>query len=155
MLIDIPETLATLQETGSRLLAAALLGALLGIDREVKDKPLGLRTNMLVAIGACSFGIIAFDLADLFRQQQDLGHVDPARVIEGIIGGIGFLGTGAIIQSRGSVVGATTGATIWVVGAIGLACGFGLYLHAVLVAVVAFFVLSVLGFVTRRMGSAK
>ena len=91
MPIDIPETLSTLQETGLRLLAAALLGALLGIDREVKDKPLGLRTNMLVAIGACSFGAMAFDLAQLFRQQQDLGHVDPARVLEGIIGGIGFL----------------------------------------------------------------
>ena len=155
MPIDIPETLATLQETGLRLLAAALLGALLGIDREVKDKPLGLRTNMLVAIGACSFGAMAFDLAQLFRQQEDLGHVDPARVIEGIIGGIGFLGTGAIIQSRGSVVGATTGATIWVVGAIGLACGFGLYLHATLVALVSFFVLSILGFVTRRMTRAE
>jgi putative Mg2+ transporter-C (MgtC) family protein len=66
-------------------------------------------------------------------------------VIEGIVGGIGFLGTGAIIQSRGSIVGATTGATIWVVGAIGLACGFGLYLHAALVSAITFVVLAILG----------
>ena len=153
MPLDIPETIATLQDSGLRLLAAAILGGLLGLDREVKDKPLGLRTNMLVSIGACSFGLIVMDLAEMFRQMGDLGHVDPARVVEGIVGGIGFLGTGAIIQSRGEVVGATTGATIWVVGAIGLACGFGLYLHAALVAVISFFVLSVLGMVTRRMGA--
>ena len=66
-------------------------------------------------------------------------------MIEGVVGGIGFLGTGAIIQSRGSIVGATTGATIWVVGAIGLACGFGLYLHAALVSVITFVVLAILG----------
>ena len=151
MPLDIPETIATLQDSGLRLLVAAVLGGLLGLDREVKDKPLGLRTNMLVAIGACSFGLIVMDLVELFRRMGDLGHVDPARVVEGIVGGIGFLGTGAIIQSRGEVVGATTGATIWVVGAIGLACGFGLYLHATMVAVISFFVLSVLGMITRRL----
>ena len=155
MPLDIPETLATVQDAGLRLLAAALLGGLLGLDREVKDKPLGLRTNMLVAIGACSFGLIVMDLTELFREMGDLGHVDPARVVEGIVGGIGFLGTGAIIQSRGQVVGATTGATIWVVGAIGLACGFGLYLHATLVAAISFFVLAVLGLVTRRLAGRK
>ena len=106
-----------------------LLGGLPGLDREFKNKPLGLRTNILVAVGACSFGLIVMELVELFRRAGDLDHVDPARVIEGVVGGIGFLGTGAIIQSRGSIVGATTGATIWVVGAINLACGFGLYLH--------------------------
>ena len=93
--------------------------------------------------------------AALWREMGDLGHVDPARVVEGIVGGIGLLGTGAIIQSRGQVVGATTGATIWVVGAIGLACGFGLYMHATLVAAISFFVLAVLGLVTRRLAGRK
>ncbi len=152
MPIDVPETLASLQDGGMRLLAAAMLAAILGLDREIKDKPLGLRTNMLVSIGACSFGLIVMDLAELFASRDDLGKIDPARVIEGIVGGIGFLGTGAIIQSRGEVVGATTGATIWVVGAIGLACGFGLYMHAALVAVIAFLVLTVLGMITRGLG---
>ena len=155
MPLDIPETIATLQDSGLRLLAAAFLGGLLGLDREVKDKPLGLRTNMLVAIGSCSFGLIVMDLAAMFRAMDDQAHVDPSRVIEGIVGGIGFLGTGAIIQSRGGVVGATTGATIWVVGAIGLACGFGLYMHAAMVAVISFFVLTVLGMVTRRLGTTE
>jgi len=153
MPFDIPETIATLQDSGVRLLVAALLGGLLGLDREVKDKPLGLRTNMLVAIGACSFGLIVMELAAMFRAMGDQAHVDPSRVVEGIVGGIGFLGTGAIIQSRGGVVGATTGATIWVVGAIGLACGFGLYMHATMVALVSFFVLSVLGMITRYIGT--
>jgi putative Mg2+ transporter-C (MgtC) family protein len=76
-------------------------------------------------------------------------------VVQGIIEGIGFLGTGAIIQSRGDVLGATTGATIWVVGAIGIACGFGFYVHAAAAAVVAFLVLTVLGGIERmfRAGS--
>jgi putative Mg2+ transporter-C (MgtC) family protein len=145
MPIDVPESIIALQDSALRLLAAALLGGLPGLDRELKNKPLGLRTNMLVAIGAGSFGLIVMELVELFRRAGDLGHVDPARVIEGIVGGIGFLGTGAIIQSRGSIVGATTGATIWVVGAIGLACGFGLYLHAALVSAITFVVLAILG----------
>ena len=112
---------------------AALLSGLLGLDRELRHKPLGLRTNILVALGACSFGLMTLELVDLFRHDQSLGTVDPSRVVQGI----GFLGTGAIIHSRGEVRGVTTGATVWVVGAIGLACGFGMYLHAAVLALAA------------------
>jgi putative Mg2+ transporter-C (MgtC) family protein len=143
--LDVPETLPALLDAALKLGTAGLLGGLLGLDRQVRNKPLGLRTNMLVAIGSCAFALIVMDLTDLFRRQPGLGTIDPSRVIQGIIEGIGFLGTGAIIQSRGQVVGATTGASIWVVGAIGIACGFGLYLHAALLAAIAFFILTVLG----------
>lgn len=143
--LDVPETMPALIDAALKLAVAAVLGGLLGLDRQVRNKPLGLRTNMLVAIGSCAFALIVMDLADLFRRQPDLGTIDPSRVIQGIIEGIGFLGTGAIIQSRGQVLGTTTGASIWVVGAIGIACGFGLYMHATLLALIAFFILTVLG----------
>ena len=64
-------------------------------------------------------GLIVMDLAEMFRQMGDLAHIDPSRVVEGIVGGIGFLGTGAIIQSRGAVKGLTTGANMWLAGALG------------------------------------
>ena len=105
---------------------------------------------MLVALGACAFGLITVDVVELFRRDPELGSVDPSRVIQGIIEGIGFLGTGAIIQSRGNVHGATTGATIWVVGAIGIACAFGLLMQAAAVTIIAFVVLAVLGAIERR-----
>ena len=108
-----------------RLGAAIAFSCLIGLDREIKKKPLGLRTNMLVALGA-------------------------GRVLEGIIGGIGFLGAGAIIQERDRVIGATTGAGIWAVGGIGVACGFGLYVHAAAVTILALFVLTVLGLLEGR-----
>lgn len=137
--------MADLKEAVTRLGAAALLAGILGLEREIRNKPLGLRTNILVAVGACSFGLITMELVDLFRRDDGLGTIDPSRVVQGIVEGIGFLGTGAIIQSRGDVYGATTGATIWVVGAIGIACGFGFYLQAAAAAVVALLVLTVLG----------
>ena len=98
---------------------------------------------------------MTLDLVDLFRSDQRLGSVDPSRVVQGVIEGIGFLGTGAIIHSRGEVHGVTTGATVWVVGAIGLACGFGLYLHATAVALLALIVLTALGAMERRVLNRK
>jgi putative Mg2+ transporter-C (MgtC) family protein len=149
-MIDVVEHPDDLMQLALRLGAAAVLGGLLGLDRELREKPLGLRSNILVAIGACSFGLMTLELVDLFRRDQSLGNVDPSRVVQGIIEGIGFLGTGAIIHSRGHIRGVTTGATVWVVGAIGLACGFGLYLHAAVVTAVALLVLVVLGLIERR-----
>lgn len=148
-MIDVTEHPADLLELVWRLGAAALLGGLLGLNRELKQKPLGLRTNIMVALGACSFALMTLDLVELFRSDGNLGSIDPSRVVQGIIEGIGFLGTGAIIQSRGQVHGATTGATIWVVGAVGAACGFGLYLQAGIVTLVALAVLTLLRPVER------
>ena len=148
-MIEIGQHPGDLPELLLRLGAAAALSGLLGLEREIKNKPLGLRTNIRVALGACSFGLVTLELVGLFQREQSLGQVDPSRVVQGIIEGIGFLGTGAIIQSRHDVIGATTGATIWVVGAIGIACSFGLYLQAATVTAVAFLVLTVLGAVER------
>jgi putative Mg2+ transporter-C (MgtC) family protein len=136
----------------SRLGLAALLGFVIGLDRELKQRTLGLRTTMLVAIGSSLFGIIALEIFDLVEAMGDQARIDPTRVVEGVIGGIGFLGAGAIIQGRGSITGGTTAATIWTVGGVGLACGFGLYALAVLACFVVFVVVTILGFFT---GSRK
>ncbi len=130
-----------------RILSAALCGGLLGWEREVSDKPAGLRTNMLVAIGASTAALAALQLyhaiADTYPGK--VVSADPVRIVSGVIGGLGFLGAGAIIQSQGQVQGMTTAATIWVVGGIGVACGLGNYLLAVTTVIVTFLVLYVIG----------
>jgi putative Mg2+ transporter-C (MgtC) family protein len=140
----------SLQEAGVRLVLAILLSAGVGIDRELKHKPLGLRTNMMVALGAASFSLMALQLVHELAGGPSSTEVDPIRVMEAIVGAIGFLGAAAIIQGRLELFGATTGASIWVVGGIGMACGFGFYGLAVVVTVIGLFVLTVLGFITGR-----
>jgi putative Mg2+ transporter-C (MgtC) family protein len=131
-----------------RLGAAAAFACLIGLDRELKNKPFGLRTNMLMALGSASFSVISIELLYLTNPGPNASPIDVGRVIQGIINGIGFLGAGAIIRERSHLRGATTGAGIWAVGAIGVACGFGYYLHAALITLLTLFVLTVLGFLT-------
>jgi len=140
----------TLPEVLLRLVLAIGLSALVGLDRELRNKPLGLRTNMLVALGAASFSMMAFHLVDFLPDDDQVVRIDPGRVMEAIVGAIGFLGAAGIIQGRHEIFGATTGASIWVVGAIGMACGFGFYAHAFAVTAAGMFVLTVLGFLTGR-----
>lgn len=143
----------TIKEAILRLALAITLSAAVGIDRELRHKPLGLRTNMLVALGAASFSLMAFRLVDLLRAHSATVQIDPGRVMEAIVGAIGFLGAAAIIQGRFEIFGATTGASIWVVGAIGMACGFGFYALAVTITIAGLLVLTVLAFVTRWLGA--
>ncbi|PRQ04965.1 MgtC/SapB family protein [Enhygromyxa salina] len=109
----------------SRLGLAVVFGAALGWDREVRNKPAGLRTHMLVALGAAGFTVLGLGLFRTMAEVDGAGSVDVMRVLQGIIGGVGFLGAGAIIQARGEVMGMTTAAGIWVTAAIGIACGLG------------------------------
>jgi len=117
-----------------RILLAAALGAILGYQRERAGKLVGLRTHILICVGAALFTV-----ASLYG----FGAVaDPARVAAGIVVGIGFLGGGAIIRTgEGIIAGLTTAATIWVVAAIGLAAGAGLYLASAVVTAIALIVL--------------
>jgi putative Mg2+ transporter-C (MgtC) family protein len=155
MPIEMPNPAIPLEDAAIRLAAAGIMGLLIGLDREVKHKPLGLKTNTLMAMGAAAFGLIVMELVHVLDREQGLGPIDPSRVVQGIIEGIGFLGAGAIIRGAGHVVGATTGATIWVVGAIGLACGFGLIWLAALVTGLVLLVLVGLGLFTRDQGDTK
>jgi putative Mg2+ transporter-C (MgtC) family protein len=117
-----------------RLIMAALLGGIMGYEREREEKPAGLRTNILVCVGAALFTIVSISGFEF--------GADPSRVAAGIVVGVGFLGAGTIIRREaGSVAGLTTAATIWVVAAIGLAVGCGLYILAVLTAIIIFFAL--------------
>jgi putative Mg2+ transporter-C (MgtC) family protein len=145
----------SIEEASLRLALAILLSATVGIDRELKHKPLGLRTNMLVALGAASFSLMALHLVHDLADGPSTIRIDPSRVMEAIVGAIGFLGAAAIIQGRFELFGATTGASIWVVGAIGMACGFGFYALALAVTVAGLFVLTVLGLFTGRGASSR
>ena len=117
-----------------RLIMATAMGAIIGYQRERAAKPAGLRTHILISVGAALFTI-----ASLYG--FGIG-ADPARVAAGIVAGVGFLGAGAIIRrDEGLVAGLTTAATIWVVAAIGLAAGAGLYLVSAVTTVLILVVL--------------
>lgn len=132
-----------------RLLLAAVLGALIGIDRELKQRPAGLRTHILVAMGAATFSVITLELVS----QYPGNNSDPVRVIEAVTAGVAFLAAGAIIQARGQVQGVTTGASMWLTAALGVACGAGDYSIAVMAALLTVFVLAVLSRFERWMGT--
>jgi len=120
-----------------RLLLAAVLGAIIGYQRERVHKPAGLRTHILICVGSALFTV-----ASLYGFSGFSAVADPARVAAGIVAGIGFLGAGAIIRrGEGVVEGLTTAATIWAVAAIGLAAGAGLYLFSAVAAVLVLVVL--------------
>src|SRR6266850_4684395 len=102
-----------------RLLLAAALGALLGLEREYRRKPAGLRTNILIAVGSALFAIVSIEIGG--------AGGTPDRIAAQIVTGIGFLGAGAILRGRLNVQGLTTAATIWVNAAIGIAAGAGLF----------------------------
>jgi len=108
-----------------RLGCACVLGFLIGIDREIRGRPAGLRTHMLVSLAAATFTLTAIEITDAFGKLEGV-QIDPLRVVEAITSGVAFLAAGMIIQARGKVIGLTTGAGMWLAGAIGLACGAGM-----------------------------
>ena len=124
------------------IILAVILGAIIGFEREVSGKSAGLRTNVLICLGAAVFTIISKQMA---AGQQD----SLTRIAAQIVTGVGFLGAGAIIQDRGGVHGLTTAATIWLVASIGMACGTRLYLLAIVSTFIAVLVLYGLGRLVR------
>lgn len=133
-----------------RLVAAALLGGLIGFDRQIQDKPAGLRTHMLIALAAALFALIGRDLVEFVPASPAL-RVDPLRLIEAVTAGVAFLAAGSIITSRGAVHGITTGAGMWMAGAIGLACGIGRPALAAMATLLALVVLTLLRALERWM----
>lgn len=117
-----------------KLLLSAGLGLLIGLEREIRKKPAGLRTHSLVSLGACLFTLAALTLAG---DQMDF----VARVLPGIVTGVGFLGAGMIFQSKDRVRGLTTAAEIWSLAAIGVLVGIGSYLIAVVATVLILIIL--------------
>lgn len=133
---------ADVLDVALRLLAATLIGGAIGLDREVRSKPAGLRTHALVCLGAALVTVVVARLSGSPLSQ----HVDAvSRVIQGVIAGVGFLGGGAILKAAANgsevVSGLTTAATIWVVASLGVACGAGQWAAAVIAASFALLIL--------------
>jgi putative Mg2+ transporter-C (MgtC) family protein len=136
---------------GLRLGLAVLLGGAIGLEREASDKPAGLRTNILICVGSTLMMILSIQVAHHFA----VTTADPSRIAQGVITGIGFLGAGTILHSRGGVTGLTTAATTWAVAGIGLALGSGFYLLAFTTTLMILAVLLVLGRVAHVWPNGK
>lgn len=124
-----------------RLVAAMILGGAIGWEREVSARPAGLRTHMMISLAAAIFAIIAMELSDFPLRGEARMQVDPLRLIEAVTSGVAFLAAGSIIIHGGSVRGLTTGASMWLCGAIGLSCGIGDLWLALMATVLALTVL--------------
>ncbi len=136
-----------------RLLAAAILGGVIGFEREWRSRPAGLRTHILVCVAAATFAILTIEIyhAPMFPRSDRQG-VDPIRLVEAVTAGVAFLAAGTILFTHGAVQGLTTGAGMWLAGAVGLACGLGLWSIAVLGAALALVVLGLLGALQHKLG---
>jgi len=124
-----------------QLALASLLGGAIGMERELSGKPAGLRTNILICVGATLFTVLSLKLS--------AGQGDPGRIAAQILTGVGFIGAGTILHARGAVTGLTSAATIWVVSAIGMAVGAGAYIEATGTTLLVMIVLAGLGYVEQ------
>jgi len=118
----------------TKVFISILLGAIIGFERELFHKPAGLRTNILVVLGSMLAAYISFCFANS-------NNVDVTRIASNILTGLGFIGAGVILHSRGSVHGITTAACVWICGIVGMAVGFGYYVEATIVSVMTFIIL--------------
>jgi len=135
-----------------KLVLAVLLGGAVGLEREIAGKPAGLRTNILICLGAALITDVSVGIA---RGPDGVRFGDPARLAAQIVSGIGFIGAGTIMQARGTVTGLTSAATIWVVAAIGIAVGAGQYLEAAGAGVLVTVVLAGLGTLEHKLRRAR
>lgn len=125
--------------SAGQITLAAVLGGIIGIEREWRGRPAGFRTNILIALGACLFTILSIEGFPVKGNAQD-----TARIAAQVVSGVGFLGAGALLQTRNKTKGMTTAATIWLVAAIGMAVGVGAYFLAVFTTVLTTIVLQLL-----------
>ncbi|EYD77661.1 Mg(2+) transport ATPase protein C [Rubellimicrobium mesophilum DSM 19309] len=134
-----------------RILSAVILAGLVGAEREWRRKPAGLRTHMLVSLAACLYVIVGRELVNVdFVGARGEMRVDPIHLIEAVTAGVAFLVAGIVITSGGKVLNVTTGASLWLAGAIGLACGAGQIPLAALTTVVVLVVMMGLASVVQR-----
>ncbi len=128
-----------------RIILAVILSFILGVERELTGKFAGLRTHILVCLGACVFTILSLYGFKMHETVGVIGTNDPARIAAQVITGIGFIGAGTVMRHGSNVFGITTAATLWVCASIGMACGCGEYLTASLASIVTLFVLILIG----------
>ena len=138
-----------------KLLVAVVLGGAVGVEREMSGKPAGLRTTILICVGAALFTHLSVAIGLVSQTSAGQPYGDVTRIAAQIVTGIGFLGAGAILHERGSVVGLTTAATIWVVAAIGMTVGAGFYIEGIGAGLLVTFVLAGLGGLERWVQRAR
>lgn len=134
-----------------RLTAAMALGAIIGLEREWRSKPAGLRTHMLVSVAACLFVLVGQELSAMTFGDSGEQRQDPLRMIEAVTAGVAFLAAGLIFRSEGAIRNVTTGASLWMAGAVGLACGAGNISLAALATVVVTVVVGALRVVSKAL----
>jgi putative Mg2+ transporter-C (MgtC) family protein len=137
-----------------KLALATACGAAIGIERELHDKPAGLRTNILICVGSTLITMVSLHIALTYAERQ-VNIADPGRIAAQIVSGIGFIGAGSIIQARGAVHGLTTAATIWVMAGVGLAIGSGAYGPALATTVIILATLVALGWLEAHIAPRR
>jgi putative Mg2+ transporter-C (MgtC) family protein len=146
-------------QIAARVCAALVCGALVGLERERKHRPAGFRTMILISLGSCGFMLLGIETvarvgidtpAVLPPGSPIPGQAEMSRVVQGLMGGIGFLGAGAVIQNKKAVRGLTTAAAVWVVAALGAACAFGLFRLALMLGSATLFTLVILDIFENR-----
>ena len=145
----------SLAELLLRLAASALLGGAIGYERERREQPAGLRTHLLVSLASATFIIVSTQFVFFQHYVNDgLVHVDVSRIASNVVVGIGFLGGGAILHAGLQIKGLTTAASLWLVAAVGLAAGAGMFVLAGLVTAISLFALVALRIVERNFKSS-
>jgi len=134
----------------TQLFLATFLGALIGLEREIKRKEAGLQTYSLVALGTCLFAVILFELFNLFGNKTGI-TLDPSRIIQAVAVGIGFIGAGVIFRQPSGILGLTTAAGLWVTAAIGIAVGIKLYSLAIFTTLLTLLVLAGFGILEEKL----
>lgn len=145
MIQELLHTEMSFEQIVLRLGAAVLFGGIIGYEREMKERPAGLRTNMMVSLAAAMFTLLMNELVAEGAVAGDHIKIDTLRIIEAVIAGVAFLGAGAIFRSGGEVGGLTTGASLWMSGALGVASGSGFIALAAVGVVFSVVVLIVVG----------
>jgi putative Mg2+ transporter-C (MgtC) family protein len=135
----------------ARLIGAALLAGLIGFERELKSRPAGLRTHMLVSLASAMFAVLSTEVVASPAFTDEQVRADPLRAIEAVTAGVAFLAAGFIIFARGEVRGVTTGAGIWLAAAIGLSVGFGYWSIAFVGTIVGAIIIAALLAVEKKL----
>nr|WP_246512430.1 MgtC/SapB family protein [Chelatococcus composti] len=136
----------------ARICGALLCVTVIGIEREMRGRPAGLRTHLLVGLASAIFGLLAGEVVRAPIYDIEQVRSDPLRVVEAVTAGVAFLAAGLIVFARGEVHGLTTGAGVWLAAAIGMSVGFGFWIIAILATIVGTVVLHLLYVLERRLG---
>ena len=137
----------------ARTLATVVFCGLIGLERETSQRPAGLRTHMLIGLAACIYCLLTLALLSRAAEFGDTVRMDPLRIIEAVTGGVAFLAAGLIVFSQGKVRGLTTGASMWVAAAIGVACGLGEWAIAGMTVVLTLIIIALVRKLEKRAGT--